>query len=198
MVLTRTALALLVFLPFLRLRQLKPRLALGLMAIGAIQLGFMYLFYYHSFLLLTVPEVLIFTIFTPLYEVLKKRGVEFKFFQRVEELVPGAGDIDSIRITQQVQLKDPAAGYAPLVDVKGLACWPSAPDYAQIEPAQAALLQASGINLESYWSDWPQQYQQAFGRALPETDAAAIVALIAVSRHTWIAMRMVPVDALRN
>ncbi len=67
MVLTRTALALLVFLPFLRLRQLKPRLALGLMAIGAIQLGFMYLFYYHSFLLLTVPEVLIFTIFTPLY-----------------------------------------------------------------------------------------------------------------------------------
>lgn len=37
------------------------------MAIGAIQLGVMYLFYYHSFLLLTVPEVLIFTIFTPLY-----------------------------------------------------------------------------------------------------------------------------------
>lgn len=67
MVLTRTALALLVFLPFLRLHQLKPRLALGLMAIGAIQLGIMYLFYYHSFLLLSVPEVLIFTIFTPLY-----------------------------------------------------------------------------------------------------------------------------------
>jgi len=109
------------------------------------------------------------TIFTPLYQVLAKRGVEFKFFQRVEELVPGAGDIDSIRITQQVQLKDPAAGYAPLVDVKGLACWPSAPDYAQIEPAQAALLQAQEVNLESYWSDWPQQYQQAFGRALPAT-----------------------------
>src|SRR5450830_477624 len=109
------------------------------------------------------------TIFTPLYQVLAKRGVEFKFFQRVEELVPGAGDIDSIRITQQVQLKDQAAGYAPLVDVKGLACWPSAPDYAQIEPAQAALLQAQDVNLESYWSGWPQQYQQAFGRQLPVT-----------------------------
>ncbi|STR27321.1 Uncharacterized conserved protein [Janthinobacterium lividum] len=83
--------------------------------------------------------------------------------------MPGAGDIDSIRITQQVQLKDPAAGYAPLVDVKGLACWPSAPDYTQIEPAQAALLQAQEVNLESYWSGWPQQYQQAFGRALPAT-----------------------------
>src|SRR5471032_537808 len=109
------------------------------------------------------------TIFTPLYEVLQKRGVKFKFFQRVEELVPGAGDIDSIRITEQVQLADAAADYAPLVDVKGLACWPSAPDYAQIEPAQAALLQAQEINLESYWSDWPQQYQQAFGQPLPVT-----------------------------
>ena len=67
MVLTRTLLALLVFLPFLRWRRLRPALAGQLMAIGAIQLGVMYLFYYHSFLLLTVPEVLIFTIFTPLY-----------------------------------------------------------------------------------------------------------------------------------
>ncbi len=67
MVLTRTLLALLVFLPFLRWRSLRPALAGQLMGIGAIQLGVMYLFYYHSFLLLTVPEVLIFTIFTPLY-----------------------------------------------------------------------------------------------------------------------------------
>ncbi len=109
------------------------------------------------------------TIFTPLYQVLKRRGVTFKFFQRVEELVPGAGDIDSIRITEQVQLRDPGAGYAPLVDVKGLACWPSAPDYAQLDPAQAALLQEKDVNLESYWSDWPRQYQQAFGQPLPVT-----------------------------
>ena len=67
MVLTRTLLALLVFLPFLRWRSLRPALAGQLMGIGVIQLGVMYLFYYHSFLLLTVPEVLIFTIFTPLY-----------------------------------------------------------------------------------------------------------------------------------
>jgi carboxylate/amino acid/amine transporter len=67
MVLTRTLLALLVFIPFLRLRELRAGLAFSLMAIGAVQLGCMYLFYYHSFLLLTVPEVLIFTIFTPLY-----------------------------------------------------------------------------------------------------------------------------------
>ncbi|WP_231758444.1 carboxylate/amino acid/amine transporter [Microbulbifer elongatus] len=65
-VLTRVLLATLVFLPFLNWRT-PPRTALTLMAIGAIQLGLMYLFYYQSFLLLSVPEVLLFTIFTPVY-----------------------------------------------------------------------------------------------------------------------------------
>ncbi len=64
-VLTRVALATLVFLPFIRPLPLK--LAIKLMALGAIQLGCMYVFYYQSFLLLTVPEVLIFTILTPVY-----------------------------------------------------------------------------------------------------------------------------------
>jgi carboxylate/amino acid/amine transporter len=64
-VLTRVILATLIFLPFLR--RIPLRLATSLMALGAIQLGCMYLFYYQSFLLLTVPEVLIFTILTPVY-----------------------------------------------------------------------------------------------------------------------------------
>ena len=64
-VLTRVALAAVVFLPFLR--PVPTRLAAKLMALGAIQLGCMYVFYYQSFLLLTVPEVLIFTILTPVY-----------------------------------------------------------------------------------------------------------------------------------
>jgi len=65
-VLTRVLLASLVFLPLLNWRT-PPRTALTLMAIGAVQLGVMYLFYYQSFLLLSVPEVLLFTIFTPVY-----------------------------------------------------------------------------------------------------------------------------------
>ena len=64
-VLVRVLLALLVFLPFMR--RIPLALALKLLALGAVQLGLMYLFYYQSFLLLTVPEVLIFTIFTPVY-----------------------------------------------------------------------------------------------------------------------------------
>ncbi|MCG6659275.1 EamA family transporter [Halomonas campisalis] len=66
-VLVRVALAALVFLPFLRPSLLKGRQRLALMALGAVQLGVMYIFFYQSFLLLSVPEVLLFTIFTPLY-----------------------------------------------------------------------------------------------------------------------------------
>ncbi len=64
-VLTRVALAAIIFLPFLRPAPVK--LALKMMALGATQLGLMYVFYYQSFLLLSVPEVLIFTILTPVY-----------------------------------------------------------------------------------------------------------------------------------
>ncbi|RUO25380.1 EamA family transporter [Aliidiomarina minuta] len=63
----RMLLASAVLLPFLRIRHLTPRLSLRLAGIGAIQIGLMYLLLYHAFLYLSVPEVLLFTIFTPLY-----------------------------------------------------------------------------------------------------------------------------------
>ncbi|MCS2609906.1 DMT family transporter [Halomonas dongshanensis] len=66
-VLMRVVLATLVFLPFLRPRLLTGRARVVLMALGAIQLGVMYTLLYQSFLLLSVPEVLLFTIFTPVY-----------------------------------------------------------------------------------------------------------------------------------
>ncbi|WKE66694.1 EamA family transporter [Gallaecimonas kandeliae] len=62
---SRMALALLVFLPFWR--PLPWRQALVLMATGAVEIGVMYLFLYHSYRYLSVPELLLFTIFTPLY-----------------------------------------------------------------------------------------------------------------------------------
>lgn len=65
--LSRIVLALLVFLPFLKPAKVGLPTATRLMLIGAIQLGLMYGFYYHSFLFLSVPEVLLFTVMTPLY-----------------------------------------------------------------------------------------------------------------------------------
>lgn len=66
-VLTRVLLASLVFLPFLKFSLLSAKQKLALAFLGALQLGMMYIFFYHSFLYLSVPEVLLFTIFTPLY-----------------------------------------------------------------------------------------------------------------------------------
>lgn len=75
----RIALAVLVFSPWLIRHRIPARLALLMAATGAVQLGCMYLFYYHSFLLLSVPEVLIFTIFTPVYVVVLHDLLEGRF-----------------------------------------------------------------------------------------------------------------------
>ncbi len=66
-VLLRIGLASLVFLPLIRWRTLRLGWALRLAGIGAVQLGLMYIFYYNAFELLTVPEVLIFTVTTPIF-----------------------------------------------------------------------------------------------------------------------------------
>lgn len=79
-VLLRVSLALLVFLPFMR--RLTWQLTVKLSALGAVQLGLMYLFYYQSFLLLSVPEVLIFTIFTPVYITLLYDALQRRFRYR--------------------------------------------------------------------------------------------------------------------
>lgn len=68
----RMMLALLTVLPLFRWRHLSSKSGqlpqLGKLAlIGAVQIGAMYLFLYHAFLYLSVAEVLLFTIFTPLY-----------------------------------------------------------------------------------------------------------------------------------
>lgn len=62
----RAFLAFLVFLPFIKW-QIQTRLKLTFMGIGALQIGFMYMFYYNSFKYLSVSEVALFTIFTPFY-----------------------------------------------------------------------------------------------------------------------------------
>ena len=77
-VLLRIALASLVFLPFLRLGKIPTNMIVKLMGIGAIQLGLMYVFYYHSFLYLSVPEVLLFTVMTPIYITLLNDAFERK------------------------------------------------------------------------------------------------------------------------
>lgn len=62
----RLGLALLVFLPFLRLAAMKSRVAFKLASIGAIQFGLMYLAYNESFRFLKSYEIALFTLTTPI------------------------------------------------------------------------------------------------------------------------------------
>ncbi len=66
-VLSRVLLGALVFLPFTRWRGVASGQKLGILVTGMLQFGITYLCLYRSFSYLTVPEVLLFTIFTPLY-----------------------------------------------------------------------------------------------------------------------------------
>lgn len=95
------------------------------------------------------------TVFTPMYKVLKQRGVKFRFFHKTTALEAdddGQG-IKRIRIQRQADLKGKRQEYDPFVRVAGLDCWPSEPDYDQLK--QGAKLRRDGINLESEWSGWP-------------------------------------------
>jgi len=66
-VLVRLGLAALVFLPFLRWKGHQLTTILLYMAVGAMQLGIMYLISFEAYLYLSVPEFLLFTVMTPLY-----------------------------------------------------------------------------------------------------------------------------------
>lgn len=93
----RNLLALLIFLPFMQFKKINKGLALKLMTAGASQLGFMFIFLYISFSHLQVAEVLMYTIFTPIYVSLLNdlfdRKFRSKFFLTAFISVIGAGII---------------------------------------------------------------------------------------------------------
>ncbi len=94
------------------------------------------------------------TVFTPLYQCLKARGVKFEFFRRVKNLAlsEDKNQIANITISHQVTLKPELNEYNPLINIKGIDCWPSEPFYDQLE--QGEELREKNINLESAWSPW--------------------------------------------
>jgi carboxylate/amino acid/amine transporter len=63
----RLFIALLVFLPFLRLKHLTRKSFGQLLLVGALQYGVMYITYNYSFQFLKAYEVALFTVFTPIY-----------------------------------------------------------------------------------------------------------------------------------
>lgn len=103
-VLVRVGLAALVFLPFLRTRGHGLK-TIGLyMLVGAMQLGIMYMLSFHAYLYLTVSELLLFTVLTPLYitliyDLMSKRRLRWGYAFSALLAVIGAGIIRYDRVT---------------------------------------------------------------------------------------------------
>ena len=96
-------------------------------------------------------------VFAPFYEVLKRRGVTFKFFHRLEHLKlanPAAltrGErsyVEALEFDIQAMTID-GTEYSPLVDVRGLPCWPSQPDFSQLTNGER--MAREGWDFESHW-----------------------------------------------
>jgi uncharacterized protein with NAD-binding domain and iron-sulfur cluster len=96
-------------------------------------------------------------VFAPLYEVLKNRGVSFEFFHRLRNLkladpakqLPGEGPyVEALEFDVQARVKR-GAEYQPLVEIRGLPCWPSKPDFSQLVGGKR--LEREKWDFESNW-----------------------------------------------
>jgi uncharacterized protein with NAD-binding domain and iron-sulfur cluster len=74
-------------------------------------------------------------VIAPLYQALRKRGVEFEFFHRVDalHLDDRHQTVDAITVGRQVRLADEVDHYEPLITVRELPVFPNSPLADQIE-----------------------------------------------------------------
>ncbi|HET8661465.1 MAG TPA: FAD-dependent oxidoreductase [Micromonosporaceae bacterium] len=115
-------------------------------------------------------------VFAPLYQALRRRGVDFAFFHRVDKLHLSAdrSAIDAVSVGVQARLADGVNRYEPLVRVRGLPCFPAAPLADQLVDAGTGDPRHA---FESYWSDHPDAEQRVLRRG---TDFDTVVLAIPV------------------
>jgi uncharacterized protein with NAD-binding domain and iron-sulfur cluster len=87
-------------------------------------------------------------VFAPLYEVLRRRGVRFEFFHRLDQvrLADDGSHVAGLDLSVQAEVR---GDYQPLVDVGGMPSWPAEPLYDQLVDGDA--LRAAGWQPESFW-----------------------------------------------
>jgi uncharacterized protein with NAD-binding domain and iron-sulfur cluster len=85
----------------------------------------------------------------PLFEVLKARGVHFRFFHKLTkiELTTTKRAIKGLRFARQAELVGDRKEYDPTIVCGDLLCWPSEPRWEQIKNSK----RLRRFNLESYW-----------------------------------------------
>jgi uncharacterized protein with NAD-binding domain and iron-sulfur cluster len=128
----------------------RPRIAAGQALRGAVRAFFTYRGAFFWKMQSGMGDV----VFAPFYEVLKKRGVKFEFFHRLTNVALAPADAETaphvreLEFDVQARVKE-GADYRPLIDVRGLPCWPSSPDWEQLE--DGAQLRADNRAFESHW-----------------------------------------------
>ncbi|MCK5057180.1 MAG: EamA family transporter, partial [Candidatus Aminicenantes bacterium] len=100
----RILLAFIIFIPFLRLKNIEAKFAGKLVLFGMFQYGVMYITYIYSFQFLAAHYVAIFTVFTPLYitllnDILKRRFHPLFLFSALLAVV-GMGIVVMVKIGQ--------------------------------------------------------------------------------------------------
>ncbi len=134
-------------------------------------------------------------VFAPLYEALRRRGVRFEFFHRVDQLHvgPNGNTIDAITMGRQAHLAPGIDQYEPLVRVGDLPVFPAAPLVDQLDGDDAI----AGAPLESHWCEWPDAETRTLRRgedfdvvvfALPVAMAGLVCRELIDDRPEWRAM----------
>ncbi|WP_163999445.1 NAD(P)-binding protein [Pyxidicoccus caerfyrddinensis] len=131
----------------------RPRIAAGQALRGALRAFFTYRGAFFWKMRSGMGDI----VFAPFYEVLKRRGASFAFFHRLESVrlsdparrAPGERPhVEALEFDVQAEVAG-GGEYQPLVDVRGLPCWPAAPDWSQLVDGER--LQREGWRFESAW-----------------------------------------------
>ena len=123
----------------------RPRLAAGQALRGALRMFFTY----RGALFWKMQAGMGDIVFAPAYEVLKARGVRFEFFHKLENIALSEDKSHVAALQMRVQARTKKGrDYEPLIDVKGLGCWPSRPLYDQL--ASGAALKKRDWNPEAF------------------------------------------------
>jgi uncharacterized protein with NAD-binding domain and iron-sulfur cluster len=126
----------------------KPCIAAGVALRAFLRL----VFTYHGALFFHMQGGMGEAVFTPLYDVLRARGVKFRFFHRIDRLaLDAAGDqVETITFRRQAAPKAGETGYDPLIRHGDHWVWPPRPQYGQL--ADGAQLEAWDDDLECRWA----------------------------------------------
>ncbi|HEX6687447.1 MAG TPA: FAD-dependent oxidoreductase [Solirubrobacterales bacterium] len=118
-------------------------------------------------------------VFAPLYQALRRRGVRFRFFHRLDRLhlSPGGRSVRAVSLGRQVGVS--GGEYDPLVRVRGLPVFADRPDLRQLDAGDELL----GQDLESHSCAWPDAERVTL-EAGRDYDALVLAVSLGMVPHT--------------